>query len=152
MSLSKKIIILLVALVLGYGFGRYLQPAEVITKTEIKEKVVEVEVEKVKTEYRTIVKEIERPDGTKIKETIKEEIKDESSVVKKEEKKEVKKDKKIVNIKPQWRVQAMADLSTLDDIPQYKIGVERRIFGPVFAGAYTSTDFKQYGVSISMEF
>ena len=152
MNLKTKVIILVVTLGMGYGFGRYLQPAEVITKTEVKEKVVEVEVERVKTEFRTIVRYITKKDGTTIKEEIKEEIKDDKKVVKREEKKEVKKEKKIVYLKPQWKVQAMADLSTLDDIPQYKIGVERRIFGPVFAGVYSSTNFKQYGVSLSMEF
>lgn len=144
MNLKTKIIILVTAIGLGYGFGRYLQPEKVITKKE----VVEVAVEKERVEYRTIVRYITKKDGTTVKEEIKEEIKEKESV----DTKKTKKERIVINVKPQWRVQAQANLSTMDDVPQYKVGVERRIAGPIFVGAYSSTDFKEYGILLSMEF
>ena len=145
MSTKNVIIGILLCTGIGYAVGRYLQPAKIETKTE----VVEVEVEKVKTEIRTIVREVVKPDGTVVKETIEEEIKKEEQVVKKQEKEETK----IENLKPQWRVQAAvaSDLDFRGELA-YRLGVERRILGPFFAGVFADTRGEEVGVSISMEF
>jgi hypothetical protein len=141
--------ILAVVLLIGgaYGVGRYLQPAEVKVKTETK--VVKVEVEKERTKYRTITKYIKRPDGTEERIEEKEEVTEkESSSTKRKDK---KKDKQIIAVKPQWKVQAMAELDNFE-LNNYRVGVERRVIGPVFAGAWASTTLNSYGVSLSMEF
>jgi len=151
MKLKYKILIVLGLMGAAYGVGRYLQPAKVITKTEVKEKVVEVEVEKEKKETRTIKREIERPDGTKIKETIEEEIKQEETVVREEEERESKETKIVENLKPQWKAGIATSLRKFKP-DTYTIEVERRITGPFFIGAYSRTDLKEYGVSVSMEF
>ena len=143
MDLKTKIIALLVAIGIGYGVGRYLQPSEVITKTE----KIEVEVDKERVEYRTIVRYIKRPDGTEIKEEVKEEIKEkEHSSTKKEKKLKI-----VKNFKPQWKAQVAATLDAFNPT-DYRVGVEKRVIGPFFAGGWVKTDFREYGISISMEF
>ena len=151
MKTRTLLIIGLVLAGLGYGMGRYLQPAKVITKVETKTEVVEVEVEKVKTEVRTIVKEIVKPDGTKVKETITENINESKKKNVSEAKQETKTEKIVINNKPQWRAQVAVELDQFNP-SNYRVGVERRIFGPVFAGAWTETNFNSYGLSVSMEF
>lgn len=141
----KLLIAGLLILLFGYGTGRYLQPAEVITKTE----VVVKEVEKEKTKKNTKIVEIVRPDGTK--ETVT--VIDESS-----EKEKItditKKDEKIVkNKKPDWMVSAVALKTEERDIssPEYGVIAQRRILGNVFLGGIVTND-KTYGVTLGMEF
>lgn len=151
MKLRYKILIVLGLMGAAYGVGRYLQPAEVKTKTKIKKEYVEVEKEKEKKETRTIEREIKRPDGTVVKEIIEEEIKESESVTKETEKSELKKKKVVDNLKPQWKIGASTSLRQIKG-RSYTVEVERRIIGPFFAGVYSRVDFKEYGVSISMEF
>ena len=147
MNTKAKIIILVVVCLIGYAFGRYLQPTKVITKTETQ--IVKVEVEKERIEYRTIVRYITKKDGTTVKEEITEEIKDKESVItKKKEKKELK---IVENAKPQWKAQVAAELVS-SQATTYRVGVEKRVLGPFFAGAWAETNFHSYGVSLSMEF
>lgn len=150
-KLRTTVIAVLVVGLVGYAFGRYLQPAKVVTKVETKVKVVEVEVEKTKTEVRTIVKEVVKPDGTKVKETITENIEESKKKTKNQSEAERSELKVVENVKPQWKAQVQVGLETIQ-VPSYRVGIERRVFGPIFAGAYSRTDFKDYGISISMEF
>lgn len=142
MKLGHKIVMVLIVGILGYAAGRYAQPAEVVTKIE--EKIVEVE--RVKIEYRTITRTITNPDGTTIKEEIKEEIRQNEEISSTERKEETK----TIYLKPQWKAQVAAELSNFQPT-NYRVGLERRILGPVFLGAWAETTFDSYGVSISLE-
>lgn len=153
MKIRTAVIMALVLAGVAYATGRYLQPAEVKIKTEVKTEVVEVEVEKVRTEVRTIVREITKPDGTVIREEVTENIDENTNVTKNEENTQIKKEKQVLNLKPQWKVQAQVgtDIDFTGEL-SYRIGVERRIIGPVFGGVYANTNLQEVGLSISMEF
>ena len=151
MNLKTITILVVVVAALAYATGRYLQPARVVTEVEVKTEIVEVEVEKTKTEVRTIVKEIVRPDGTKEVTTTTENIAETKKKQKKEASKEKKEVKIVENLKPQWKAQVLIGLENIQ-VPAYRVGLERRIIGPVFGGVYSRTDFQEYGVSLSMEF
>lgn len=118
---------------LGYGVGRYLQPAEI----RIEEK------ERIKKDVVTIVKEVIKKDGSKEIVTI---IEDKTVVDK-------SKSETVKNAKPQWKVIGVIknDISHLTNKPDYGIVVERRILGPVFLGAYADTK-SNVGVSVGFEF
>lgn len=150
-KLRSTIIIVFVVGLLGYAFGRYLQPAKVVTETVVEKEIVEVEVEKIKKEVRTIVKEIVKPDGTTETTTTTEEIAESKKKTKKEEASKEQELKIVENLKPQWKAQVLVGLEDIN-VPSYRVGIERRIFGPIFAGAYSKTDFGEYGLSVSMEF
>lgn len=123
----------LVLLLIGFAFGKYN------TKPEIKEVVKEVEVEKKSVE--TIIKEIIKKNGTKETVTT---IKDNSVT---STKKEVSKEAN--PSKPQWKAQALYGL--VDKKTVYGLGIERRILGPISAGAFGLTN-STYGISLSLEF
>lgn len=142
MNNKTLLITALILTALGYGFGRYLQPAKVITKEVIIEKQVDV----VKRDVTTKIKEITNKDGSKITETV---IEDRSKETSKKES-ETNKSTVVINTKPQWRVQGTAKLNKILT-PIYGAGIERRILGPVSGGIFANTD-KEYGVSLSFEF
>lgn len=127
MKLYQYGIALILLMAAAYGVGRYVQPA----KIETHEVEVIKEVEVVKKDVVTVIKEIVRPDGTKetvttitdkTKETSKKDSKSESSTV-------------IVYAKPQWRVQSSSSLETN---PKFGLGLERRVLGSVFMGIGTT--------------
>jgi len=143
MQVKTLIISALLLLGVGYGVGRYLQPAEV--KIEIKEVIKEVEVEN--RNVVTIIREIERPDGTREIET---RIVDKTTIEKDRtaSRSEVK---TVRALKPQWKVGAMVGQSDfLRGGTIYGAQVERRILGPFFLGVWGNTN-KSAGLSISME-
>lgn len=142
-DLVKIALAILIAAGVGYGFGRYVQPA----KVEIKKEEVIKEVETTKKDIVIVEKETHLPDGTVIKEKKTEDKSTE--VVKKEEK--TKESTVTTNEKPQWKVQALAGLELGTVGPVYGAGVERRILGPFFAGVYGKTN-KEVGASLSFEF
>lgn len=143
--MDKKVIAIAILVVgaAGYLGGRYLQPAKVEVKVE--ERVKEVEV--VKHDVRTVIREIERPDGTKEKETIIEDKTEEER--NRESEKETS--KIVTNNKPQWKVGGQLTPKQGIAGPLYGLSVERRVLGPVFAGAFANTD-KVVGLSVSVEF
>lgn len=137
--MTKKKIALssLVFVLVGYGIGRYAQPASIVEVEKI------VTKDQVKTE--TIVKEITKPDGTKIK----------VITDKKEVKKEVDSDKSKVVLKndPKWMVSAMVGKDTSFETT-VGIKIDRRVLGNIFVGGYlipTGTK-AQAGVSVGYEF
>lgn len=132
----------LLLLVVGYGTGRYLQPA----KIQIKKEEVIKEVEVIKKDIRIVEREITRPDGTKEKERITEDKSQEST--KKE--KDTKESTLIANKKPDWRVNGLAALNNDRNIV-YGLQVERRILGPISVGAFGLTD-TTVGLSVGIEF
>lgn len=134
MNLKYVAIAVLLVGGLGYAFGRYLQPPEI--------KQVTKEVEVIKKDVHTVIKEIERPDGTKERVTIIEDKSSESS--KKTSQTEIS------NVKPQWKAQGLVGISARDPM-FYGADVERRILGPVFVGLWANTN-KEIGASFSIEF
>jgi len=142
MKIKYALIGFLIALGIGYGTGRYLQPQEV--KIQYKEVIKEVEVER--KNVITIIKEIERPDGTKEKIT---KIVDKSTIEKDIEKK-TNKVTTVKALKPQWKVAALVGIG-ISSPAVYGAQIERRIFGPFFLGVWGNTN-KTMGISVSMEF
>lgn len=67
-----------------------------------------------------------------------------------EERKDTKNKTEVV-LAPQWRMQAAGGVGK-DLVPQYRLGVERRVLGPVWAGAYVAAPRNEVGVSLSVEF
>lgn len=142
MDLKSKALIVLAIAGLSYGLGRYLQPA----KVEVREVIKEVKVVERDTEY--IDREVRRPDGTIERERI------ERERTKVDERRESDTSKIVSNLKPQWKVQALAGANPTDFNKQdiyYGVGIERRVFGSLFAGGWVNTR-KEVGVSVSFEF
>jgi len=132
----------LILLALGYGLGRYIQPAKIETKIE--QVVKEVEVVK----KNIVVKEriIKQKDGTEITERTTEDRSTETT----DKKSESSSSTVVTNKKPDWRVNALGALNKDRDIT-YGLQVERRILGNISAGVYGMTD-KTIGLSVGMEF
>jgi len=147
MNLSNKTLLIAALLLsgIGYGVGRYLQPSEV--RTEVREVVKEVEV--VKKDVVTIIKEKKNTDGSVETVTT---ITDKTTIDK--ERDEAREEiKSVINLRPQWRVQGSVGASKISDLasPIYGVGIEKRILGPVSAGIYGRSD-KELGLTISLEF
>ena len=119
----------------GYGVGRYLQPARI----EIKKEQVEV----VKKDIKIVERVVTRPDGTTEKETITED--------KTKTEKETLESSLTVNKKPDWKVSGLSGLDLSNKSQFYGVQVDRRIIGPVFVGV-TATTNKTIGLSVGMEF
>lgn len=141
MKLRYYFVSILVIAGLGYAFGRYVQPA----KVEIKEVEIVKEVEVIKRDVKTIIREIERPDGTKEKETTIDDRTRETS------KKDTLKDKEtIITSNPhQYYIEGTAKLNDFAK-PIYGVNAQRRMFGPIFGGLFINTD-KEFGVSVGVE-
>lgn len=150
MALNKtQIVILSIGLsgLIGYGFGRYVQPA----KIQIQEKTVEKE--KIEVDHNTVTEthEEKKPDGTIVTDTtVKDLDVDKTQITDTSTTKET-----ITNSKPQWRVQGLIGLSPSTVLaPTYGLGIERRIVGPISAGAWgtTNPNNNTVGISLSVEF
>lgn len=142
MNLTKTnlLIIALILLALGYGIGRYLQPADVVT--EVHEVVKEVEV--IKKDVVTVIKE--NPDGSK-ETTI-----TDRTTIEKELNKQRDEITKISTLKPQWRFQGIVGIKDFKfDQSSYGLGIERRILGPISAGAFYKTKDNEFGLTASYE-
>lgn len=129
----KYLIIGAILLVLlGYGAGRYLQPAKVVTKTEVV----------VHDHIHTVTITISKPDGTKTTTT----TTDNNSVI------DDKTSTVITNSKPQWKVAGLAGLNISNlSSPIYGAQIERRIIGPISVGVWGLTN-SSGGISLSLEF
>lgn len=159
MDLKYKLLIVLALCGFSYGLGRYLTPDKIITKEVTIEKEVIKEVVKentnIKKNTQTKIVETTFPDGKYVKETY---ILDQDTVVIEKDKvvsvdKEVTKqvEKIIENSKPQYGVAAGAGYN-LDQLKVvYNVQVERRILGPLFLGAYGTTN-REVGALLKMEF
>ena len=168
---NRYVQLVLVAVLLaggGYAFGRYGQPAKVVEKEKIVEKIVYQDkiVEKiVKVMVQDKNKHTETtthkfPDGTVVTKTTtdtKTDTKTNTDIDKTEEKvvykdRIVEKEKIVEAAKPGWRVGAGIGLSipsTFLGEPQIgvpglrgavvEVGVDRRVFGPLWAGLHANT-------------
>lgn len=121
------LVVVAIALLIGYGVGRYLQPARVVTKTQ----VVTVE--------HTHTVTITEPNGTTTVTT-------DTGIVTKE-----KDETTITDIKPQWRVSGLAAVSPNTIGMVYGGQVERRILGPIYVGAFGLTN-STFGINLGIEF
>lgn len=130
-NLKNILIAAVLALAIGYAFGRHLQPAKV-EQTEKRVVVKETEV---------IVREVRQSDGTVIKETI---TKDTS-------KKENDKSNKVTNEKSKYLISGMAGYSFTDKKENYGAAVQMRLGGtPFFGGVYGNTN-GQVGAILTLE-
>jgi hypothetical protein len=139
---TGSLVILGVAL-LAYASGRYLAPSKVVTKVVTVTKEVTVKDDNVKT----VVQETDEPNGTVEKTTTTvdlstETTKDATSVVAQQTK---------TTEKPQWIIGAQLIPQQGTFGPVYGVEAQRRILGPVFAGAFANTDSK-VGLAVSVEF
>jgi hypothetical protein len=146
MQLRYKITLILIFGLTCYAFGRYVQPAKQVIKTETLVKTVTVD----HVDTVTVTKETVKPDGTKEVET----TKTDKSVVTNNSDVNNKSSNTITNNKPQWRVRAdlipqVAGGNTFG--PLYGAGVERRILGPIWAGAFVNAS-RSAGLSVGLEF
>jgi hypothetical protein len=125
----------LLSAAVGAALAYWLYP-RVEVQTEIKERTV------VQNDIRTIIRTVERPDGTK--ETVKEVVDNSTQQMSKDFTAKVAK-------KPQWILTAGAGsaLSPIEVI--YSASVARRVIGPIFAGAYGRTD-GELGLTVGLEF
>lgn len=143
--MKNYVIAAIILVVMGYAFGRYMQPA----KVEVKE--VEV-VKQVTTENKNIVVtqvETVNKDGTKTIKTVTED----KSTTKVQENRTTESDKITSSQKPQWKVSGLAGVK-IDDLKSrlvYGAAVERRILGPVFVGVWGNTE-RMAGVTVGLEF
>lgn len=143
MDFKNTAIALVVVAVASAGITRYCFP-----KLEYKNIEVVKEGTKAETQnnIKTVIKYIERPDGTK--ETVTEST--DQSTKKESTKKESSKETTIAS-KNQWMFDIGTRYKLSDKQQYYDLQVQRRIVGPFFVGAKASTD-KTVGVSIGMEF
>lgn len=134
-----------------FGMGRYLTPDKVIH--EVEEKIVEVTKEVIKQVGKTQTHIIETiyPDGRKVTETF---ILDEKTVVIEKDKfnEIIKKEREVIeNSKPNYQIRVGTGTKIDGFKLEYTVGIEKRVLGPIFAGAYGRTD-KELGITLSMEF
>lgn len=115
------------ALLIGYGVGRYVQPAQVVTKTQ----VVTVE--------HTHTVTITEPNGTTT-------ITTDTGIVTKEKDKTA-----VTDNKPQWKVSGLAAVNPNTVGMVYGAQVERRILGPIYVGAFGLTN-STFGINLGIEF
>lgn len=146
-TIRKQTVVGLLALaafvLVGYAFGRYVQPARVVTETKEIVKTVEV----VKHDTTTKTHEVKHPDGTvETDTTVVNRDTDISGTSSKSESKTI-----VDNTKPQWKVSGLAgyNFSTYEKV--YGAEVDRRILGPIFVGAWGNTQHTG-GLSVSIEF
>lgn len=131
--MKNYIIVGFVCLLIGGTASKFLFPT-------IQEKIVEVEIEVIKRDVVTEVREIVKPDGSKEIVTI---IKDKSQ--------EKKESSKVVTIaKSEWHVSAAALTPNTKDI-YYQVQIERRVLGNIHVGVLANTN-SAYGISIGYEF
>lgn len=122
--MRKLLLSILVALGLGYGVGRHLQPAKIETKTK--------EIEVIKHDIKTVTKIVERPDGTKETvivvddKTVEDRTKESSTVV--------------VNTKPQYRLRGGFGYDVERKGMEYSGGFEKRFWGPLSLGVEARLD------------
>lgn len=142
--MKKEIIIGVVLLAAGYGLGRYVQPAKVVTKTEV---VTKVETQ-IQEHVHTITRTITDPNGHS--ETVT--VTDNNTNTHSNSESDSTSSTVTTYNKPQWKAQGLVGLNIHDlSSPVYGVGVERRILGPIFVGAYGKTN-SEAGLSVSLEF
>ena len=131
-NVLKIAVIAVLLIAIGYGFGRYVTPAKIVTKT----------LTVTQEHIHTVTVIVTKPDGTKTQTT----TQDNNSVISSAT------STVITNDKPQWKVAAMTGLNIHSlSVPVYGGQVERRIIGPISAGIWGLNNGTG-GVQLSLEF
>lgn len=124
----------------GLGTGLYVKPAKVVTKTNT------VTNDVIHDHIITVTHTVTLPNGQKDTTT----TTTNNTVI--NDKSSTNSSTVIVYNKPQWKVNALAGLSASNlGTPIYGAQVERRILGPIFAGAWGTSD-QRAGISLGIEF
>lgn len=143
MSTRYYLLILVIAIVVSYAYGRYNTPVKIVTKTVIETKTVEV----VHHDIQTVIKEVTKPDGTKeVTTTI-----TDKSVDNTDTNQTVDQTKVVSNEKPQWKVNAGFTPHNPALGYFYSATIERRILGPIFLGVQGNTD-RNVALTVGLEF
>lgn len=121
--------------ILGASAIYYLFP-QIEEREVMKQEVV------VRNQIRTVIKTVERPDGTK--ETVESREDNSTSTA---QSNSVKEKKSLKN----WQVAALATTQLSNLTPAYGALVQRRVLGPLFVGVLGKVD-GEFGLSVGMEF
>lgn len=129
---------------IGYGFGRYVQPAKVVVKTNTVTQTNDVIHDHIVTV--TVTKTL--PNGEKDTQT----TTTNNTVINDKSTTSTQSSTVTTYNKPQWKINAMAGLGTANLAqPIYGAQLERRIIGPIFAGAWGNSN-REGGISLGLEF
>ncbi len=136
MNLKAIVIYSVVLVALSVAGTRYLWP-QIETQTKIEEKEV------VRTDVRTVIREVVKPDGSK--ETV-------TEIIDKSKQSSTKESLQITTRKNDWFVTAgvAAELGNFQQ-QTYNLQVNRRILGPIFLGVSGNTR-REVGVAVGFEF
>ena len=142
----------LLILGIGYGAGKYSNPAKVVTKTEYKEVVKEVEVKKEQKNVVVYTKKTTQKDGTVIEESKSE---DKSTTY---QDKTTEKDTRISSSTTTTRDLGLSlhvlGMQNIGDRPaerEYGIFVKKRVISNISVGAL-ATDKRTVGLSVGLDF
>lgn len=154
--MKRKILIVIISLTVGAALGYYALPSKIVEKEVIKivEKKVKDTTEKENKNKIKIITEVIMPDGT-IKREIKEIDKgiitiDASEIIDKD----TTKDKEKIVEHKKNNLMVYASIGTRIgkiDKPTYGIGVQKRLFGPIWLGAY-ATEHKDVALTLGLSF
>ena len=148
---TKIIVGGLIILGVGFGIGKYSQPAKVITKTETKEVVKFVEKKEERKNVVVITDKVTKPDGTVIEHT---ETKDKTEI-NTDTNINIAKDTKTESTQIRdsgLSIQALA-ITKLDDFNnrEYGVLVKKRIVGNISASAL-ATHKGTIGIAVGLDF
>lgn len=137
---------------LGYGVGKFSNPAKVVTKTEYKEVIKEVEVKKEQKNVVVYTKKTTKKDGTIIEEKKEE---DKSTIyqdIKKESSKQLASSTVTTrDLGLSVNVYAAENLEHTERGREYGVFVKKRVIGNVNVGVMAS-DRKTVGLSVGLDF
>lgn len=135
MTLNNTLILMAVSAAISAAATKFYFP-------NIQSKTVEIEKEVIKNNVVTVVRTVERPDGTK--ETT-------SETTDRTVKKDTSTKEAITIARKDWLVSASVGTKFTRLEPIYGVLAQRRILGPIYVGASVTTD-KTVGVSVGLEF
>ena len=137
---------------LGVGIGIFAKPAKVVTKTEIKEVIKEVEVKKEQKNIVVYSKKVTSKDGTIVEETKTEDRSTASQEIKKETDRELKFSNTTTRDSGlSVHALALKDLGQVNSHIEYGVFIKKRIIGNVSVGAMATTN-QQLGLSVGLDF
>lgn len=142
----------LLLLALGFGVGKYSNPAKVQTVTEIKEvvKIVEVKQENKNVVLKT--KKTTHVDGTIVEESVMEDKSVTKTDTKVDSLKESKSETIITrDIGLNLGLLAIKDINKLSDKTEYAFTIKKRVFSAVTINGLVTTD-KKIGVGLGWDF
>jgi hypothetical protein len=148
----KLALVGLLLLGLGYGVGKFSNPAKVVTRTEFKEKIKVVEVIKEQKNVVVITKKTTKKDGTIIEESKTEDKSTTYQDKHSESKKEISSSTVTTrDIGLSVHAMAMQNIGDLEQKREYGIFVKKRVIGNISVGGLV-TDQKTIGLSVGMDF